>query len=153
MFKKEGPMFTKDEKESLKESSTEVMGFIGKGMVVDGKMDFEGIVRVDGHFKGEVSANGTLHVGEGALVEAQMKVDKVIVSGEVRGAVNATTRVELKAPGKIFGDIRTPTLIIGEGVIFEGNCVMTKKEGAAEKKAEKKVEKPAEPLPVEQDTY
>lgn len=144
-------MFTKEERE---EGSTDVMGFIGKGMVFDGKMNFEGIVRIDGHFKGEVSAKGTIHVGEGALVEAQLNVDRAIISGEVRGAVNAASRVELKAPGKMYGDIRTPTLIVGEGVIFEGNCVMTKKESPVEKSVEAPAEEEsAEEEPAERDLY
>jgi cytoskeletal protein CcmA (bactofilin family) len=126
-LKKEGPMFGKDEKEI----ATEVMGYIGKGMTVDGKMNFEGI-----------------HVGEGAIVDAQMNVDKAIICGEVRGAVNAANRVELKAPGKVLGDIRTPTLIVSEGVIFEGNCVMTKKE----KSAETLNEKPTKPMAVQETT-
>jgi cytoskeletal protein CcmA (bactofilin family) len=120
-------MFGKDEELG----AAEVEGYIGKGVAVDGKMKFEGVVRVDGNFKGEVSSNGTLHVGSDAVVEAKVNVDTAIISGEVRGTVNAESRVELKAPGKMFGDIKTPTLIVGEGVIFEGNCVMTKKDRPA----------------------
>jgi cytoskeletal protein CcmA (bactofilin family) len=160
--KKEGLMFGKD----VKEGTQEVMGFIGKGMVIDGKMSFEGVVRVDGHFKGEVNTSGTLHVGGGALVEAKVNVDKAIVTGEVRGSINAASRVELQAPGKMFGDVRTPTLIVGEGVIFEGNCVMSKKDkpvelkkGPTELKAkeptEPKAKEPVEPKPkaVDRDLY
>ena len=121
-------MFSKDEKGN-EISTGDVTGFIGKGMEVEGKVTFEGTVRVDGKFKGEFRSNGMLHVGEGALVEAELNVDKAVISGEVRGTINAASRVELKAPGKVFGDVKTPTLIIGEGVIFEGNCVMTKKTG------------------------
>jgi cytoskeletal protein CcmA (bactofilin family) len=124
-------MFTKEEKDEFAVPTTnsgEVMGFIGKGMTIDGKMGFDGVVRVDGSFKGEISSTGTLHVGAGAVVEAEVNVDTAVVSGEVKGEVNAKTRVELKAPGKVFGDIKTPTLIVSEGVIFEGNCVMTKKD-------------------------
>ena len=121
-------MFGKDGKEESV-CSEEIIGYIGKGMAVEGKVTFEGTVRVDGKFKGEFRSSGTLHVGEGAVVEAELNVDKAIISGEVRGVVNAASRVELKAPGRVIGEIRTPTLIVGEGVIFEGNCVMTKKGG------------------------
>lgn len=141
-------MFGKDENEGVA-AATEVMGYIGKGMVVDGHMKFEGIVRVDGTFKGEISANGTLHVGEGALVEADVNVSKAIICGEVRGAVNASDRVELKAPGKMLGDVRSPTLIVSEGVIFEGNCVMTKKE----KPVEKSKQEPSKPVAVQEGTH
>lgn len=105
----------------------EINGFIGKGVLVEGKLSFEGSLRVDGHLKGEINSEGTLLIGEGALVEADVNVDNAIISGEVRGVVTGRDRVELQAPARVMGDIRTPTLIIGEGVIFEGNCIMTKK--------------------------
>ncbi len=115
-------------KEDLKSANGEMAGFIGKGMSFEGKLSFDGTVRLDGRFKGELSSKGTLLVGEDAVIEANIKVDKAVITGEVRGVVEADSRVELKAPAKMFGDIKTPNLIIGEGVIFEGNCVMTKKE-------------------------
>ena len=105
----------------------EINGFIGKGVLVEGKLSFEGSLRVDGHLKGEINSEGTLLIGEGALVEADVNVDNAIISGEVRGVVTGRDRVELQSPARVMGDIRTPTLIIGEGVIFEGNCIMTKK--------------------------
>ncbi|MCK4739378.1 MAG: polymer-forming cytoskeletal protein [Deltaproteobacteria bacterium] len=105
----------------------EINGFVGNGMTVEGKLIFEGSVRIDGKVKGEISSTGTLLIGEGAIIEAEINVDTAIISGEVQGIVNAKGRVELHAPARVIGDIRTPTLIIGEGVIFEGNCLMVKK--------------------------
>jgi cytoskeletal protein CcmA (bactofilin family) len=119
-------MFVKDEKTI---GETDVVGYIGKGMLMEGKLSFDSTVRIDGGFKGEISARGLLVVGEGALIEADVKVDTVIVTGEVRGVIEAAKRVELQAPGKIIGEVRTPNLIIGDGGILEGNCTMTKKEG------------------------
>lgn len=109
----------------------EVIGFIGKGMSLEGRLTFGHTVRIDGSFKGEVSATGALVIGEGGYVEGDIKVGSAVVTGEVKGTLEATGRVELKSPAKVFGDIKTPTLVIGEGVIFEGTCVMTKK-GSAE---------------------
>ncbi len=123
-------MFAKEEHDGEVGGNNEIIGFIGKGMRVEGSIHFEGTVRIDGEFKGDVDTKGRIVVGDSAQVEAQLKVDTAIVSGEIRGVIEATKRVELKAPGKVFGDIKTPTLIIGEGVIFEGNCVMTKKDGS-----------------------
>ena len=108
----------------------EIIAFIGKGVKVEGKLIFDGTVRIDGQFKGEAESNGTLVIGEGALVEATLNIDTIVVSGEIRGVVNAKSRVELRGPGKVLGDIRTPTLIVGEGVIFEGNCMMTKRDSS-----------------------
>ena len=126
-------MFGKEEQAGQGGASTtnKLNGFIGKGMKVEGKLKFDGTVKVDGNFKGDVFSKGTLVVGDGALVEAQVNVSTVVITGEVRGTIEASSRVEMKAPGKVFGDIKTPTLIIGEGVVFEGNCIMTKKDAAA----------------------
>ncbi|MBI5598285.1 MAG: polymer-forming cytoskeletal protein [Deltaproteobacteria bacterium] len=109
----------------------EITGFIGKGMTVEGRLGFEGAARIDGRFKGEVRADSTLFVGEGAYIEGEINVDVAIISGEVRGVVAAKTRVELKAPAKVYGDIKTPTLIICEGVVFEGTSTMTNRERPA----------------------
>lgn len=110
-----------------KKTGVEVVGFIGKGMAFEGKLSFEDTVRIDGSFKGEVSATGTLVVGDTGYIEGQIKIGTAIITGEVKGSLDAAVRVELKAPARIFGDIRTPNLIIGEGVVFEGNCIMVKK--------------------------
>ncbi len=119
-------MFNKDEKPTDRGTPIEVSGFIGKGMHVEGTLSFEGTARIDGSFRGDIQSLGSLHIGEGALVEGDINIGDTIIAGEVNGQVKATGRVELKAPAKVTGDIKTPTLIIGEGVIFDGNCIMDK---------------------------
>lgn len=124
-------MFGKNEdsdNEITKEDKREfgqINGFIGKGMSVEGNLGFEGTVTVEGHFTGNVTSGGVLIVGDGGVVEGDVSVDSVIVHGEVKGTINAKTRVELNKPGKVRGDILTPNLIICEGVLFEGNCNMS----------------------------
>jgi cytoskeletal protein CcmA (bactofilin family) len=120
-------MFSKDDHT---EDGTEVIGFIGKGMTVEGKLTFDSAVRIDGVFKGEIDAKGMLVVGNDAFIEAEVKVDTLIVTGEINGVVEASKRVEIQAPGKIIGEVRTPNLIIGDGAVIDGNCVMLKRENA-----------------------
>lgn len=119
-------MFGKEEKKR----GGEVVGFIGKGMSFEGRLSFNDTVRIDGSFKGEIAGSGTLVVGEGGAVEGDVSVGTAIITGEVKGKLDAAARVELQSPGKMFGDIKTPNLIIGEGAFFEGNCIMVKKEKA-----------------------
>lgn len=119
-------MFGKEEKKR----GGEVVGFIGKGMSFEGKLSFNDTVRIDGSFKGEIVGSGTLVIGEGGAVEGDVSVGTAIITGEVKGKLDAAARVELQSPGKMFGDIKTPNLIIGEGAFFEGNCIMVKKERA-----------------------
>jgi cytoskeletal protein CcmA (bactofilin family) len=102
----------------------EVNAYLGKGSRVTGKLSFEGTVHVDGQVEGEVSAQDTLIVGETAIVNAQISGSTVIITGKVTGDITARQRVEIRAPGKLFGNVTTPSLIIQEGVIFEGHCSM-----------------------------
>lgn len=102
----------------------DVNAFIGKNAQFVGKLTFEGTVRIDGKIDGEIFSKGTLIIGPGALIEAKVNVDVVIISGTVRGDVTARKRIELRAPGKLYGNIVTPSLVVEQGVIFEGNCKM-----------------------------
>jgi cytoskeletal protein CcmA (bactofilin family) len=116
--------------------SGEVNAYLGKGSRVTGKLNFEGTVRVDGQVEGEIAAQDTLIVGEPAIVNAQITGSSVIIMGRVTGDITARKRVEIRAPGKLFGNVTTPSLIIQEGVIFEGHCSMG---GAEVSKADRKV--------------
>jgi cytoskeletal protein CcmA (bactofilin family) len=111
----------------------EVSAYLGKGSRVTGKLNFEGTVRVDGQVEGEISAQDTLVIGESAVVNAQITGSTVILKGKVTGDITARKRLEIRAPGKLFGNVTTPSLVIQEGVIFEGHCSM----GGAESKAGK----------------
>lgn len=104
----------------------DVKAILGKGSEFEGKLRFEGTARVDGKFKGEVNSAGTLIIGEHATIEGELDVDGAIVSGEIKGNITAKSRIELHAPAKVYGNISTPVLVIQEGVIFEGECVMNK---------------------------
>ncbi len=111
------------EKEST-EAQAQMTGFIGKGVSIEGRLSFDGSVRIDGDFKGEIDAEGLLIVGEGALIEANITVGSAVICGEVKGDIDVKTKVELKSPAHIQGNIRTQNIVIEEGVIFEGNCIM-----------------------------
>jgi cytoskeletal protein CcmA (bactofilin family) len=98
--------------------------FLGKDTRFEGKLRFQGTMRIDGHFKGEVSAQGNLIVGEDALIEGELRVTYASVSGEVHGDIIAEQRVDLRAPSKVFGNIQSPAVVMEEGVIFEGTTKM-----------------------------
>jgi cytoskeletal protein CcmA (bactofilin family) len=107
----------------MKEGDKEIT-FLGKDTRFEGKLRFQGTMRIDGHFKGEVSAQGNLIVGEDALVEGELRVTYASVSGEVHGDIIAEQRVDLRAPSKVFGNIQSPAVVMEEGVIFEGTTKM-----------------------------
>ncbi len=113
------------ENEKVDGADGEVQAYLGKGSRVSGKLNFEGTVRVDGQVEGEISAQDTLIVGERAVITAQINGTTVVIRGKVTGDIHARKRVEIRAPGRLFGNIVTPSLVIHDGVVFEGHCSMT----------------------------
>jgi cytoskeletal protein CcmA (bactofilin family) len=102
-------------------SLKELAALLGEGAEFQGKLLFEGRVRIDGKFRGEIVSEDVLVVGEKAEVEAKIAVGSLIVlGGTVRGEVRAAKTVELHAPAKVFGNITAPQLMIDRGVHFEG---------------------------------
>ena len=102
----------------------DVQAHLGQGSRVEGKLTFEGSVRIDGQVEGEINAQDTVIIGEGAEVTAQIHANTVVIQGRVNGDITARKRVELKAPATLAGNITTPSLVIHEGVVFEGHCAM-----------------------------
>jgi cytoskeletal protein CcmA (bactofilin family) len=106
------------------EAGGEINTLLGKGSEFEGKLTFEGTVRIDGKLSGEVFTDDVLVVGEGAEVNAEIEVGTIIIEGQVNGNLRAKKSVEIHAPGRVRGNIVTPSLFIDKGVIFEGNCQM-----------------------------
>jgi cytoskeletal protein CcmA (bactofilin family) len=105
-------------------AAREVQASLGKGSRVEGKLSFEGSVRIDGQIEGDITAQDTVIIGKNAEVTAQIHAATVVVEGRVTGDITARQRVELRAPAKLFGNLSTPSLIIHEGATFEGTCAM-----------------------------
>lgn len=100
--------------------------FLGKGSHFEGKLTFEGKVKIDGTFVGEIFSGDTLVLGEGADVKAEIDVGTAVIQGKLTGNVRASTAIELKSPGEVRGNIEAPAIQIDKGVYFEGACKMTK---------------------------
>ena len=109
---------------STPQAGTSFNAILDKGSEFEGKLTFEGTVRIDGKFKGEIFSDASLVVGESGKVEADISVGSIIISGEVVGNIKAKNKVEIHSPGVVRGNINTPALIIEEGVTFEGQCSM-----------------------------
>jgi cytoskeletal protein CcmA (bactofilin family) len=97
---------------------------LGKGIEFEGKLSFEGTVRIDGTFSGQITTNDMLIIGEGARVTAEITCGSIVVRGDLNGNIRAKSSVELHAPGRVKGDISTPSLSIEKGVVFQGTTKM-----------------------------
>jgi cytoskeletal protein CcmA (bactofilin family) len=108
-----------------KKEKEEVRAFLGKGAEFIGKLIFNGAVRIDGDFQGEVYGQGSLDIGEGALVKANITVNTVYIGGTVQGNIDVKEKINIHSTGKFFGDVRTPVFIMEEGAVFDGRSYMT----------------------------
>ena len=97
---------------------------LGAGVEFDGKLTFQGTVRLDAKFKGSIVTNDVLVVGEHGRIDAEISCGTVIVHGVVNGNIKARTAVELHSPAKVHGDIETPSLTMERGVLFNGALKM-----------------------------
>ena len=126
-------MFERDKTQIRPEEGSGTSAFLGKGSHVTGKLVFEGPARIEGQVDGEITAQDTLTIGESAVVNAQITGSAIVIHGRVTGDVTAKKRLEIRAPGRLVGNIVTPSLIIHEGVVFEGHCAMGAAEGQRDK--------------------
>jgi cytoskeletal protein CcmA (bactofilin family) len=110
--------------------SSELNALLGRGSEFDGKLTFEGTVRIDGKFTGSIVTSDVLVVGEGAKISAEISCGTLIVHGEIQGNIRAKALVEFHHPARVRGNVETPALVIEKGVTFEGQCKMENLTGA-----------------------
>jgi cytoskeletal protein CcmA (bactofilin family) len=112
-------------------------GFVGSGTVITGEASFKSMLRVDGRFSGRItSGTGTLIVGAGGQVDANIEVSVATIHGVVNGDIIAGQRIELGRAAKLSGNIQTPSLVIEQGAVFEGSCKMVQAKTAATTKVD-----------------
>ncbi len=97
---------------------------IGKETIFQGTITATGTLRIDGEFKGEVKAKGDLVIGDAGRVEAAIEARNVLIGGYVKGNISAAGKVDLAPSARLFGDIKVKNLVIEEGALFKGNCIM-----------------------------
>ena len=107
-----------------KKEAEEIKAFLGQGAEFIGKLIFSGSVRIDGNFQGEIFGQGSLVVGEGALVKADIAVKSVYISGDVQGNIEVKEKFSIHTTGKFLGDVHTPVFVMEEGAFFDGRSHM-----------------------------
>jgi cytoskeletal protein CcmA (bactofilin family) len=122
---------------SLPSGAHEVTGVLDRGSEFDGTLSFEGAFRIGGVFRGKIFTDDILIIGEGASVDAEIEVGTLILSGELKGSVRASERVEIHYPAVFRGNIQTPSLMVADGVVFEGVSQMGSGTSDADRRAEK----------------
>ncbi len=107
---------------------------LGPKMTLEGTLVFEGMMIINGHVKGTIeSKEGTIVIGEQAVIHADIYVSNAKVSGEIRGTINASERIELHPPARVYGDLTAPVVLIDAGVAFDGKCTTVPQNDAVQK--------------------
>ncbi len=112
------------EKAFVSTKSGELHTLLGRGSEFDGKLSFEGQVRIDGKYSGQITTKDILIIGESAKVNAEINAGTVVINGTVEGIIRATQLVELHPPARVKGTIETPAMTMEKGVFFEGSTKM-----------------------------
>ncbi|TVR00772.1 MAG: polymer-forming cytoskeletal protein [Desulfovibrionales bacterium] len=103
----------------------EINAFLGPGTTYEGKLHFHGAVRIDGTFLGKIDSQGTLIVGQDARIDGEVSVGSLLLSGQLQGRVTAEEKIVLHKTARLIGALRTPSLIIEEGALFDGDIAMS----------------------------
>ena len=115
-----------------------------------GDLDAKGSIRIDGEFEGKINSTDTVIVGKGGSVKGEIHAVHAIVSGTLEGNIFAKKKVELESGSRLIGDVESMSLVIEDGVFFEGRSRM-RKEGedfAAKPRIVKREEAKKEEAPV-----
>jgi cytoskeletal protein CcmA (bactofilin family) len=113
-------MFSKD--------NEQLESLIGPGTEFLGELNVKATLRVDGRFDGKVNA-AYIILGETGVIKGEASAGKIIIGGRVEGNLRGQGIIEIKATGKVFGDIFTRKISIAEGAKLNGKIEMEVDEG------------------------
>ena len=103
----------------------EANSMIGEESFFEGRFVVKGNMRIDGMFQGKALQVDQLQIGAKAKVKTNINATSVVVEGLVIGSIAAARRILLLSTARVLGDLKTPELIIQDGVILEGRCTIS----------------------------
>lgn len=113
---------------NMKKEDTQIKAYMGEDTVFNGALSFDGTVRIDGKFEGQVHTDDTLIVGETGHLIAEISAGTIICMGRVEGTLIASKKVEIHSNSRVVGNVKSPALYIELGGVLDGSCDMTGKE-------------------------
>lgn len=103
----------------------DINAFLGAGTVFKGALLFQGAVRIDGVYQGDIQSEGSLIAGKDSRVEGTLNIDEFSLAGNFSGEVFAKRRVIIHKGGVFKGIVHTPALVVEEGATLDANIIMT----------------------------
>jgi len=104
---------------------------ISEGCILDGNLKAPAFARIDGQITGDVMVDEGLIIGEKGSILGNVITKEMVIYGTVNGNLNVNS-LEIKATGKVSGEIRTQTLAVENGAVYNGSLSMTQNNKLAE---------------------
>lgn len=117
-------MFTTKEEKRVAEEISNSSNSIGKGTFLQGNIETYGNIRIEGKVKGDVKSKSKVALGNASQVEGNILAQNADIEGEVKGRMEVTELLVLKATAVINGDIVTGKMVVEPGAVFNGSCRM-----------------------------
>lgn len=109
----------------LSEDGTFINSLIGEGSLFSGDLDINGLLRIDGDFKGEIKNSGKVLIGKSGRAEATITAGTVVIGGVLKGNVKAADKIVILSSGLVIGNLTAPRLLVEDGVLLNGSCSVT----------------------------
>ncbi|MDP6945606.1 MAG: polymer-forming cytoskeletal protein [Myxococcota bacterium] len=97
---------------------------IGSNITIEGDITGNEPLIIEGVVRGTVAVKGAVTVTQDGLVEASVDSQSIEIAGSVQGNVSAVDKIDIKAGGRLIGDVRAPRVLIADGAAFKGNINM-----------------------------
>ena len=105
-------------------NSPDRLNRIVEGTVIEGQINSESNIRIDGFLKGTINTKGRLVLGPEGKIEGDITCTNADIEGTLDGTINVKELLTLKSSAKLQGDISTNKLSIEPGAVFSGSCSM-----------------------------
>lgn len=116
-------LFGSDDNEKQKTAKKEVGTVISQGTKIEGEVEVQESIRIDGQLNGKLKAKGDILVGKSGKLEADLEGDNIEIAGTVKGDVRAEGKLKLLKNGELIGDICYSNLVINDGAVFKGTSI------------------------------
>ena len=108
----------------MAESDIEFPTTLGADALFKGELKFKKGVRLLGNFEGEITGGDELVVAEGATLKGDVKAGIIRIDGQIKGNLQADTKVQLTSSARLEGDLQAARLEVAEGAVLIGRCVI-----------------------------
>ena len=113
-----------------------VVAWVGKSVKFHGTLTSSEDMTIDGQVEGTIDIEeNALTIGPDADIKADIVASTVTIHGAVTGNVRAKQRIDIRATGRVEGNLFTPRLVMADGALVRGRVDTSNDQSDARKRA------------------